>query len=168
MGLAVVLFFWAVIGCTLAGGAGAVLAGISSRLTRGVTTERRRLLAAAALLPFACLLWAGIVFVFQAVVNEELLHRDIGLGDSWHAPLPNGYQIGFVDVTEQGFVYNSKTQHSDSSVGNGPDTVFGVRTLQVAGPYLLGGADSRSFDHFVQRAMSSIPISCWTRATATR
>jgi hypothetical protein len=150
MGLGFVLVFWAVVGCMLAAGAGAVLAGISSRFTRGVATGRRRLLVTAALLPFACLLWAGIVFAFEAVVNEHVLHRDVGLGDSWHVPLPNGYQIGFIDVTDQGFVYNPKTQLSDSSIGNGPDTVFGVRTLQVAGPYLLGGADSKYTEHFAQ------------------
>jgi len=31
--------------------------------------------------------------VFQAVVNEGLLHRDLGMGDTWHAPLFERYNI---------------------------------------------------------------------------
>ncbi len=86
----------------------------------------------------------------QAVVNEGLLHRDLGLGDTWHAPLPNGYQIMMIDVTDQGWVYNPKTQHSDSSIGEREDAVAGVRKVQVTGRYILGGADSKSFEHLGQ------------------
>ena len=86
------------------------------------------------------------MFVFQAVVNEGLLHRDLGLGDTWHAPLPNGYQIMMIDVTDQGWVYNPKTQPG-SAVGEPADAVAGVRNLQVAGRYILGSADSKTFEH---------------------
>jgi hypothetical protein len=86
------------------------------------------------------------VFVFQAVVNETLLHRDLGLGDTWHAPLPNGYQIMMIDVTDQGWVYNPMTQPG-SGVGEREDAVAGVRNLQVAGRYILGATDSRAFEN---------------------
>lgn len=86
------------------------------------------------------------MFVFQAVVNEGLLHRDLGLGDTWHAPLANGYQIMMIDVTDQGWVYNPKTQPG-SAVGEQADAVAGVRNLQVAGRYILGSADSKTFQH---------------------
>ena len=86
------------------------------------------------------------MFAFQAAVNEVFLDRDLGIGDTWHAPLPNGYQIMMIDVTDQGWVYNPKTQ-SSSGVAEQEDAVFGVRNLQVAGRYVLGGADSKSFEH---------------------
>jgi hypothetical protein len=101
------------------------------------------------LFPFVCSGWSGAVFVFQAVVNEGLLHRDLGLGDTWHAPLPNGYQIMMIDVTDQGWVYNPKTQPG-SVVGEREDAVSGVRNVQVAGRYILGATDSQSFEHLGQ------------------
>jgi hypothetical protein len=53
-----------------------------------------------------------------------------------------------IDVTDQGLVYNPKTQPFSSGVGEQEDAVAGVRKLQVAGRYILGGTDSKSFEHF--------------------
>jgi hypothetical protein len=50
-----------------------------------------------------------------------------------------------IDTTEQGWVYNPKTQ-TEGGVGEQEDAIAGVRVLQVAGRYILGGSDSRSFD----------------------
>jgi hypothetical protein len=85
--------------------------------------------------------------VFQAVVNESVLHRDPGLGDTWECPLPNGYALLMIDTTDNGWVYNPKTQADPEGVADGPDTVSGVIVMQVAGRYMLGGADSKSFEH---------------------
>ena len=52
-----------------------------------------------------------------------------------------------IDVTDQGWVYNPKTQHSQSGVAEQEDAVAGVRNVQVAGQYILGGADTKSFEH---------------------
>ena len=146
MGLGIVLLFWAVVGTIVAAIGGATLGCTTALLTRGVAKGRRRIIIAASLFPLVCLGWGGIVLVFQGVVNEGLLHRDLGLGDTWHAPLPNGYQIMMIDVTDQGWVYNPKTQPG-SSVGEQEDAVAGVRNLQVAGRYILGAIDSKSFEH---------------------
>jgi hypothetical protein len=99
----------------------------------------------AAVFPFVCLGWGTGVFVFQAVVNELLLDRDLGIGDTWHAPLSNGYQIMMIDVTDHGWVYNPKTQLD--AVGEQEDAVAGVRKVQVAGRYILGDTNSESFEH---------------------
>lgn len=152
MGIGFVLLLWAVVGLVLATIGAAVLAGGTARLTRHAHAGRRRVVAAAAAFPFACLVWAGFVFVLQAVVNEGLLHRDLGMGDTWHAPLPNGYQIMMIDVTDQGWVYNPKTQGSDSGVGEQEDAVAGVRKVQVAGSYIFGSTDSKSFEHLGQES----------------
>lgn len=147
MGLGFVLLLWTVVGLVLASIAAAVLGGATAFLTRGAESGRRRALLAAILLPFACLVWGGCVFVLQAVVNEGVLHRDVGMGDSWHAPLPNGYAILMIDVTDQGWVYNPRTQPDDSGVAEKEDAVSGVRHLQVSGNYILGDIDSHSFEH---------------------
>ena len=144
MGIGFVLLIWAVIGVFLAGIGAAVLGGTAAYLTRGAKQGRKRLIFVASLFPVVCLGWAGVNFVFQAIVNETVFHRDAGLGDTWNCPLPNGYALLMIDTTDQGWVYDPKTQ-SDGSVSDQEDAVGGVRALQVAGRYILGGADTRSF-----------------------
>jgi len=144
MGIGFVLLLWAVAGVILAGIGSLVLAGVTAYLTRGVVDGRGRTILLAAVFPAVCLAWAGIMFIFQATVNEGLLHRDAGMGDTWHCPLPNGYQILMIDETDHGWVYNPKTQEG-GSVTEQDDAVGGVRTLQVAGRYILGGSDSKWF-----------------------
>lgn len=144
MGIGFVLLIWAVIGTLLSAIGAAVLGGAAAYLTRGAQHGRKRLILIASLFPIMCLGWAGVNFVFQAIVNETVLHRDPGLGDTWNCPLPNGYALLMIDTTDQGWVYNPKTQ-SDDSVSDQEDAVGGVRALQVAGRYILGGADTRSF-----------------------
>jgi hypothetical protein len=146
MGIGIVLLFCAVVGTVFAAIGAVTLGWITALLTRRVTNGRRRVIVAASLFPFVCLGWGGAVFVFQAAVNEELLHRDLGMGDTWHAPLPNGYQIMMIDVTDQGWVYNPKTQPG-GGVSEEEDAVAGVRSLQIAGRYILGSTDSKSFEH---------------------
>ena len=144
MGLFVVLIFWAVAGLVLGAISSGALAAITAFLTRGIAQGRRKLIVAAALLPFACLAWAGTIFIFQAVVNEELRHRDVGLGDGWYTPLPNGYLVSFIDVTDQGSI--CPVVPKQEGCANSP-SVSGVRSLQVTDPYLLGATDSQWFQH---------------------
>ena len=108
MGLGIVLLFWAVIGTILAVGGIIIFGGVTAFCTRGAAKGRRSAITMACLFPIACLAWAGALFVFQAIVNEGLLHRDLGIGDTWHAPVSNGYQIMMIDVTNQGWVYNPR------------------------------------------------------------
>jgi hypothetical protein len=149
MGLGFVLVIWAIIGVVAASIGALVYGSMTARLTRRVPLGRRLTILAAASLPFVCLGWTACVFVFQAVVNETVLHRDLGLGDTWHAPLPNGYQVMMIDVTDNGWVYNPRTQ-PESSVGEREDAVAGVRNLQVDGRYILGNADSKASERFGQ------------------
>jgi hypothetical protein len=94
------------------------------------------------LFPFLCLGWGGAVFVFQWIVNETVFHRDPGIGDAWTCPLPNGYALLMIDVPDQGWVYNPKTQAIGEGVGEQEDAVSGVRVLQVVDRYIAGGTDS--------------------------
>jgi len=145
MGIGIVVLIWAVLGTVIAAIVAATLGGATALLTRGAM-GRRKAIVTAILFPLACLAWGGAIFVFQAVVNEGILHRDLGIGDTWHAPLPNGYQIMMIDVTDQGWVYNPKTQPG-SGVAEQEDAVSGVRNVQVSGKYILGGIDSKAFEH---------------------
>lgn len=145
MGLGFALLIWAVVGVSVAAVGGLVLGRTAAFFTRGVQHGRKKLIFAATLFPLACIGWIGVVFIFQAIVNETVLHRDAGLGDSWHCPLPNGYALLMIDTTDQGSVYNPKT-HPYGGVAEQEDTIAGVRLLQVAGRYILGGADSHSFE----------------------
>lgn len=90
------------------------------------------------------------VFVFQAIINETVLSRDLGLGDTAHCPLPNGYHIMMIDTTDQGWIYNPKTQRYGGVVGSQDDAVDGVRVVQVAGRYILGASDTKLSEHFGQ------------------
>jgi hypothetical protein len=49
-----------------------------------------------------------------------------------------------IDVTDQGWVYNPKTQIS-GGIGEGQDSVSGVRRLQVTGKYIFGASDTHWF-----------------------
>lgn len=144
MGIGIVLIAWAIVGTILAGIAAVVVGGATAWLTRGVQRWRRSAILAAAALPFLCLAWAGAIFMFQAIVNETVFHRDPGLGDTWETPLPNGYALLMIDETDHGSVFNPKTQ-LPGGVAEQEDAPFGVRVLQVQGRYIIGGLDSKAF-----------------------
>ncbi len=148
MGIGFVLVAWGIIGAILAGIGSLTLRWVVAYFTRGANNSRRGLLRAATLFPVVCLAWAGMVFVFQAVVNVVVLHRDIGLGDGFDCPLPNGYALSFIDVTDIGTLYNPKNQPVWSDVRE--NAVNDVRVMQLAGPYVLGGSDSKRLEHFGQ------------------
>jgi hypothetical protein len=147
VGIGFVLLLWAILGLASASVGAIVFGGGAAFLTRGAETGRPRLIAAASFFPFLCLAWAGAVFVFQATVNEMVLHRDPGLGDTWECPLPDGYALLMIDTTDEGWVYNPKTQPW-GGVGEQGDTVANVRTIQISGRYILGGSNVRSFEDF--------------------
>jgi hypothetical protein len=142
MGIGFVLFIWAVAGAILAAIGAAVLGTTAAYLTRGAPHGRKRLILTASLFPAMCFTWAAAVFIFQGVVNETVFHRDPGLGDTWHCPLPNGYALLMIDTTDRGWIYNPKTQPGDA-ISDQQDAVPDVRVLQLAGNYILGGADTR-------------------------
>lgn len=144
MGIGFVLLIWAVVGAILASIAAVVLGGTAALLTRGVSQGRKRVILATCVFPFLSLGWAGIVFLSQAAVNELVFHRDPGLGDTWQCPLPDGYALLMIDETEQGWVFNPKTQ-GWGGVAEREDSISGVRVLQLSGPYILGGGDSHAY-----------------------
>lgn len=78
MGIGIVLLFWAVVGTILASIGAAILGSFTARFTNGSPKRRRAILVTSAF-PFLCLGWAGALFIFQAIINETVFHRDPGL-----------------------------------------------------------------------------------------
>jgi hypothetical protein len=157
MGIIVVLIFYAA-GLTIAACIGSVVLGIVTfALTKSAGPERRRAVLASIIFPFACVIFAGGWFVAYAVINYDLFHRDPMLGDSWETPLPNGYALMMIDTTDQGTVYNPKTQADRGLVIGREDALFGVRQLQVSKDLIFGARDSGYFDRIGQdsRAVDS-------------
>jgi hypothetical protein len=145
MGIVVVLIFYAV-AITIAASVGSALfSSLAYFLTKRSGARRKRAIIACALFPFTCALFAGTWFVVYATVNYEVFDRDPGLGDGWQTPLPNGYALSMIDTTDQGTVYNPKTQSGNGSISSGDDAVFGARQLQVAGPHIFGARDTGYF-----------------------
>jgi hypothetical protein len=145
MGMAVVLIVYA-IALSLAALVGAILlGGLAHVLTKKSGSFRRRAVVVSAFFPFACVLYAGGWFICYSTVNYVVFHRDPGLGDTWETPLPNGYALMMIDTTDQGTVYNPKTQPGGDLVVGRDDAVFGVRQLQVSNKLIFGARDSGYF-----------------------
>ena len=141
MGPAVVLFVWAVIAGVLSILAGTVCAGLAALLTRGVKAGRRQAITLAAFFPAICAGWIGLVVIVLAIVNSAVLGRDFGFGDGWYAPLPDGFTIAMIDVTDSaGFCPTV----GDMEVCPAVDYLSGVTRAQLAGPYILGAADDHA------------------------
>jgi hypothetical protein len=152
MGIGIVLIAYAV-AFIVAASIGAVLCGaLAYVLTRRSGRRRKQAIVASALFPFMCVLFAGAWFVAYATVNSLVFDRDPGLGDSWQTPLPNGYALNMIDTTDQGTVYNPKTQASGGSIASRDDTVFGVRQLQVTDSLIFGARDTGYFGRIGQES----------------
>lgn len=148
MGLPIVLAVYGVGLTILAAVAATVHAAIILFVLKRNTAGRKRAIIASAVFPFLCVAYAGCWFVGYAVINDTIFHRDPGLGDSWYTPLPNGYAISMIDVTDIGTVYDPKSQSASSISSNHYDAEFGVRQLQLSKQLILGAADSKAMDHF--------------------
>lgn len=152
MGILFVLIFYALV-LVVAASIGAVILGVLTYvLTKRSGVRRKRAIIAATLFPFFCVLFAGTWFVGYAAVNDIVFDRDPMLGDSWQTPLPNGYALVMIDTTDQGTVYNPKTQGGDGSIASRQDAVFGVRQLQVSHSLIFGARDTGYFGRIGQES----------------
>jgi len=149
MGIMFFLIFYAIALTTIATVGAAVLGTATYFFTKS-SARRKRAVLISALFPYACVAFAGAWFIAYAVINEAAFHRDPGLGDTWETPLPNGYALLMIDTTDQGTVYNPKTQGGYGIVSSRGDTEFGVRDLQVCHNLIFGARDSGYFGRIGQ------------------
>jgi hypothetical protein len=161
MGIGFVLIVYAVGGAIAAMIGCLVLRRVVAGFVPGSSRSRSLLIRAVTAFPFACLFWAGGVFVLSATVNVVWLHRDVGIGDGFDCPLPDGYALSFIDRTDVGTVYRPNPAWSDVR----QNAVDDVTAMQLAGPYILGSVDSHRRAHFEEEI--SAPDSWFLLNTTT-
>ena len=144
MGIAFVLIFYFVVLSIAAVICSAIMVAAIRYYLREVPNGRARIIRFAAILPFACVAFAGIWFIGYAVINDEIFHRDPMIGDGWYAPIGNGYAIDMIDVTDQGYVHPIG---GDNNGLNDPGGVSGVRRMQVVGFRVFGSEDKNWFQN---------------------
>lgn len=71
------------------------------------------------------------------IIISGLLNIDLGVGDSWKAPLPNGYQLVSIDMPDYGSI------HKDTD--NQVDGINGVQQIEVIGDSVIGLAEKKYF-----------------------
>ncbi len=142
MGLLFVLLFWAAVLAVMGSVSSGVLAALTVYLTRNATTLKKRARLFALMIPWIVIGIEAIGFAGYAVINLTVLHRDMGLGDSFYANLSNGYRIEAIDVTEYGSVCKPSVSGTFSSDEN---CVTGVQSLQVDGKYIAGYRSGEPF-----------------------
>jgi hypothetical protein len=125
---------------TLSGLVGLVFGALTATVVRDVSWRHRLAISAKSALPFACLALIAIPFVLRWVIAERTsIPGSCGL--------PNGYSLMLIDPADAAWVYNPRNESRNESVGWQKDGVDGVRTLQLAGRYILGGRDTHGFAH---------------------
>ena len=75
--------------------------------------------------------------VIAMILISELLNVDIGFGDSWKAPLPNGYQLISVDVPDNGSIYKDDDHRTEG--------IDGVQQIEVIGNSVIGLSGKKYF-----------------------
>ena len=135
-GIFIYFLSFCVYGVVLAVVLGAVLSMIGRALVPSATPGRRAFLWACFRRPFLLVPWILLVFVGYSYTNGLIFHRDNGIGVNGHAPLPDGYLLGYVNYNPGYFLTPETPFGKFPNVG--PDTIDGVTGLQVAGAYVLG------------------------------
>ncbi len=144
MGIAVVLVFYLILLTAAAAISSAILAAGTAWYLKPVRNGKKRLIALAAVLPFLCVLYAGVWFIGYFAISDAVFHHDPMIGDGWYTDIGNGYAIDMIDVTDQGIVHPTS---GDSNGLNNLNGVQGVRRLQINPPFLYIGQDSQGFQH---------------------
>jgi hypothetical protein len=75
--------------------------------------------------------------VVAMIIISELLNIDLGFGDSWKAPLPNGYQLVSIDMPDNGSICKDADYRAEG--------VSGVKQIEVIGDSVIGQADNKYF-----------------------
>ena len=75
--------------------------------------------------------------IIAMIIISELLNVDIGFGDSWKVPLPNGYQLISIDMPENGSICKDADYRAEG--------VGGVKQIEVIGDSVIGLAGNKFF-----------------------
>ena len=128
------LFLWICVSIALAIILG--LLGVLIALPLAGKHKRKRKLTLAFLSPglaIAILIGCSIITM---VVTSVVCDVDLGIGDTWTAPLPNGYKITSIDMPGNGSIQ----KWEDHSL-----TTVKVNQLQVIGDTIIGKYDKNDY-----------------------
>ena len=128
------LLIWACVSIALAIILG--LVGVLIALPLAGKHKRKRKLTLAFLSPglaIAILIGCSIITM---IVTSAVCDVDLGIGDAWSAPLPNGYKITSIDMPGNGSIQ----KWEDYSV-----TSTQVNQLQVIGDTIIGKYDKNDY-----------------------
>ena len=128
------LFLWICVFIALPLILGAVAALIALLLAKKPKRKRKILLSF--LSPgLAIAIWVGCS-VITMVITSAVCDVDLGIGDAWSAPLPNGYKITSIDMPGNGSI----EKQEDYSFTN-----VKVNQLQVIGDTIIGKYDKNDY-----------------------
>lgn len=137
MGLLFVLLFWIIIFAVVSVLAGLLVLLITAFFVRG--NNRRRKLFLAFCSPGVAIFTYAVCSLICMSVIAMVLHIDLGVGDSWVAPLRQGYELTSVDLPESASI----------SKENGEIILDGIEEVELRGDSLIGsrweGNDGRYF-----------------------
>nr|WP_314840105.1 hypothetical protein [uncultured Flavobacterium sp.] len=87
----------------------ALISGIiTSIITKGEKKKRKILLSI--FLPFQVIFSLYIFCIIGSAVVSEIENVDMGIGDSWYAPINESYKISMIDLPENAFIeYNGSS-----------------------------------------------------------
>ena len=127
MGLLFVLLFWIIIFAVASVLAGLLALLVAALFVRGNNRRRKLFLACCspAVASFTYAVCSGICMSVIAMV----LRIDLGFGDSWVAPLRQGYELTSVDLPESASITKE----------NGEIILDGIEEVELRGDSLIGG-----------------------------
>lgn len=110
------------------------LIGVLIALLVAKKPKRKRKILLAFLTPgLAIGIWV-VVSIVTMLISSEVYNVDIGIGDTWSAPLPNGYEIYSIDTPEIGQI--EKITNEDG-ITTFTETVSASQ-LQIIGDTVIG------------------------------
>lgn len=137
MGLLFVLLFWIIIFAVVSVLAGLLVLLVAAFFVRG--NNRRRKLFLAFCSPGVAIFSYAVCSVVCLSAIAMALHIDPGIGDSWVAPLGQGYELSSVDLPESASITKE----------DGEIILDGIEKVELRGDSLIGsrwvGKDGRYF-----------------------
>ena len=129
------LIIWLVIFAVIAAILGVIgVAVVYPFLSKKARIRKMLLTFLTPIVGIACYVGSSVIAM---ILISELLNVDIGFGDSWKAPLPNGYQLISVDMPDNGSIYKDDDHRTEG--------IDGVQQIEVIGDSVIGLSDNKYF-----------------------
>ena len=81
----------------------AVVSGLTTYFVSNKEKKKRKVFLAL-IIPFQALFTIYLLVITGSIIISEIKNVDIGIGDSWYAPLNDSSQILMIDLPEQAFL----------------------------------------------------------------